>query len=255
MIKILTMLISCLILAACDTLPSSYQRNKFEEKMPKPIFGCWNIGDIPTEVSVSADEIGNYDYEGCDFSFTGMRPVQQISSREFLAYLCGMLGCSPSEIYHVKFPYPIQQLGTDSYYKFPDDICMSSEGIRHYTYTTQTGLRNTIASINLVKVKIASTNKRKQMLENLKTKKLKQAQKEWEEQNEKKNMCTNVASSILEIWENNSNARTFCEKIKELRACRLPYGAWKEECFWKGLSSYEYEAFENYYQNNCVKRN
>lgn len=252
--KLLIVLFGCIICCACSVFSSNYRRNKFEENMPKPVFECGNIGEMPTNIAVSEDEIGDYDYEGCDFSMTGMRPVQQINSREFLAYACGALGCSPSQIYHVRFPYSVGQLGVGSYYKLADDMCLSSQGIQSYSYITQYGLKNTISSINVIKVKLASKTKRKQMLEKLKQKKLEQAQKKWKEQYENQKACESLSKLILEKWENHDDVSHFCYEMEKLRSCRRPYHALEDECFWRGLREYDSKEFESYYQINCIMR-
>ena len=236
--KMLVLIIGCMILGACVTLTPEQKRELFEQKIPKPVFECGNIGKMPTKVSVSEEEIGIYDYEGCDFRSNGMRPIQQINSREFLAYLCGSLGCSATYIFHVKFPYPVQQLGVNSYYKFPEDICRSSKENPPYSYTTQSGLKNTVYSVNLMKVKLASKTKRQQQMERLKTKKLKDLQGEWLKKHEEQERCLSISSGILKAWEVSNDAGTFCRQIGGL----IPFYA-------------DRDVFDNYWRRYCLQYN
>ena len=234
--KKLLILLGAICLGAC--LTPEQRRELFKQEMPKPVFECGNVGEMPTKVWVSDEEIKNeigvYDYEDCGSYQRGMRPIQQINSREFLAYLCGSIGCNPSYIYHVKLPYSVQQLGVNTYYKFPEDICVSSKEGKPYTYTTQYGLKNTIYSVNFIKVKLASKTKRQQWIKNLKNEKLKKLQEEWRKENEDHKRCLYESSVILEIWENSDNAYNFCKQIRSLN-----------------FSNRIYKNVKNYVQNNC----
>ncbi len=237
--KILVLLIGCAILGACVTLTPEQKRELFEQKIPKPVFECGNIGKMPTEVSVSEEEIGIYDYEDCDFRSNGMRPIQQINSREFLAYLCGSFGCSATYIFHVKFPYPVQQLGVNSYYKFPEDICRSSKENPPYSYTTQSGLKNTVYSVNLMKVKLASKTKRQQQMERLKTKKLEDLQEEWLKKHKEQERCLSISSGFLKAWEASNDAGTFCRQTGGL----IPFHPGQDD------------VFDNYWKSYCMQYN
>ncbi len=252
--KLLIILIGCLILGAC--LTPQQRRERFEQEMPKPVFDCGNVEEMPTDVSLSEEEIAEgvakYDYEDCGSYQKGMRPIQQINSREFLAYLCGPIGCNPSYIYHVKLPYSVQQLGVNAYYKFPEDICVSSKEAKPYSYTTQSGLKNTVYSVNFIKVKLASKTKRQQWINNLKNKKLEKLQKDWREEHDS---CLYKSSEILKEWETNNNAISFCERIESIRKrCPYVYLSYNNSgCRWGSSDRSKYQVFELYFQNKCAR--
>lgn len=230
--KLLIILIGCLILGAC--LTPQQRRERFEQEMPKPVFDCGNVEEMPTEVPVSdyeiEREIGIYDYEDCGSYQKGMRPIQQINSREFLAYLCGSIGCNPSYIYHVKLPYSVQQLGVNTYYKFPEDICISSKEEPPYTYTTQYGLKNTIYSVKFIKVKLISKAKRQQLINNIRSKRLEGMQEIWKEKAKDRTRCLDDSSRILKIWENNDNVYNFCQEASGKNFHNTVYKYVKNNC-------------------------
>lgn len=253
--KILILLACCLVFGACTTLTPEQKRELFEQKVPQPVFECGDIGKEPTinEIFVSESEVATYDYEDCNLYTAGMRPIQQINSREFLAFLCGRgpIGCSASNIFHVKFPYAIGQLGVNTYYEFPKDICRSSTATPPYSYTTQSGLKNTVYSVNLIKIKLASKAKRQKWLNKLKAERLEIAQRAWQERYLEQQACLGVSSQILSIWENSDSIRNYCEKIAELRKCSRFYGEDRNCWSGRGLIPSDKNSFEVYYQEHC----
>ncbi len=267
--KLLSSLMSCLILGACTTLTPEQKeerlrqkRQLFEQEVSRPELEqkC----ELPkverpvVEVSVPLDEVPTYDC--LSINFTGFLPLQKLNNREILAYVCLGLRCNGhydpygrQQPYHIKFPYALGDLMTNTIYPLREDICMN-EDEKVYQYTTTGGLTVTTLSMKFVKKRKYSQQERqrvrKKMIEEKREVEELFAQQEYENkraaaQREYDTCRHTVGKELLERWQAATSKQHYCQMLEEWLNSRAYLG-------WIGYSGNTAPVIiRSYYNETC----